>query len=153
MKSLAYYAAKAAKVPANKQYINTNSKRINVPLNYLKTEQNKLHRKIKRRGYTANKGHFNLIGPGVYKNKHWLYFYHGGEPNEAVWFFNSKIGPPFLINRKTGKRRPVSYYRGSNNVKNLPLRKRSTKYNTWNSYVKRAVNFLHKKKNQFNSRP
>jgi hypothetical protein len=146
MKSLAYYSAKALKVPANKQYINTNKSRVNVPLNYLKTAQNKLHRKIKRRGYTTgnNTGHFNLIGPGVYKNKHWLYFYHSGEPDEAVWFFNSKISPPFLINRKTGKRRPVSYYRGSNNVKGLELTKRSAKYNTWNSYVKRATKFLKK---------
>ena len=147
VKSLAYYAAKAKKLPANKQYVNVNNtRRANVPLNYLKHQQNKLHRKIKRRGYTiGNKtGHFNLLGPGVYKNKNWLYFYHNSVyPNEAVWFFNSKIGAPFLIDRKTGKRRPVSYFRGSNNVEGLPLTKRSTKYNTWNSYVKRASNFLY----------
>ena len=121
------------------------TRRANVPLNYLKHQQNKLHRKIKRKGYTVgNKtGHFNLLGPRVYKNKNWLYFYHSGEPNEAVWFFNSKIGKPFLINRKTAKRRPVRYFQGSNNVKGLELKTRS-KYNTWNSYVKRATNFLYR---------
>lgn len=154
-RSLAYLAAKALKIPENVYYINTNKSRVNVPLNYVRTQQNKLSRKVARKNRRGGNiipylnmfgnntgGHFNVNRPGVYKNKNWLYFYNSGYRNEPVLFFNSKISPPVYIHPRTGKRRPARY--NPANLRGLQLEKRS-KYNTWNSYVNRSLRFLGKK--------
>jgi hypothetical protein len=151
--SLAYLSAKSLKIPENVYYLNTSSKRINVPMIYVRTQQNKLQKKVARKNrrggnitpygfmFGNKMGHFNYNAPAVYKNKNWLYFHNTGYRNEPVLFFNSKISKPVYIHPRTGKRRPAK----RTNVKGLELTKRS-KYNTWNSYVNRSMIFLGKKR-------
>lgn len=88
----------------------------------------------------------NTVNPVAYKNTQWRYYipytkYH-------TFFYNTTNGEPFMINRKSGQRKPVPARSGVQG--NLPMNeiargrlgllkvvaRNST--NTWNAYMKRA---------------
>ncbi len=76
--------------------------------------------------------------PYVYKNGQWRFW--GAIPltEETKYVFaNSRNGPMFMINRKTGRRKNVPpRYAGSIGLNELNPRNMRTQ--TWNAYVKRA---------------
>jgi len=92
----------------------------------------------------------NIINPVAYKNTQWRYYkpytyQYGHYPAYRAFFYNTANGEPFIINNKTGRRKPVparvvvegnlpmnEIARGRRN-----LRPRKT-IHTWNAYMKRA---------------
>lgn len=92
----------------------------------------------------------NIINPVAYKNTQWRYYkpytyQYGHYPAYRAFFYNTANGEPFMINNKTGRRKPVparvvvegnlpmnQIARGRRN-----LRPRKT-IHTWNAYMKRA---------------
>ena len=148
-------------------YVNTNTRRINLPNNYIRYAQETANKKLilnfMRRLRASNennyhgRGHFNRTMPGVYKNKKWKYFYQTtyynrklNEYQDIVLFYNNRNGDPVFIHPITGVRKPVKnerQYLGNINVNNFNerLRKRS-KYNHWSRFTKKATRYISKSK-------
>jgi len=76
--------------------------------------------------------------PKIYKNSGWKYKAVAGG---VTILYNNRNSVPFIINKKTGKRKPVPE---NINVSRLHLHPRNMKVETWNAYTKR-VNQLSKK--------
>jgi hypothetical protein len=85
-------------------------------------------------GYKFKMTPINYKVPVAYKNTKWTY-YDPGHRHHVI-FFNTINGPPFMIDPKTGARKPVPprvYFYGG-----TEFRKKRKESNTWNAYLKRA---------------
>jgi len=93
----------------------------------------------------------NTINPVAYKNTQWrhyklyTYMHNGQYPHRRVFFYNTANGEPFLINNKTGQRKPVParvVVQGNlpmNQIARIRLNIRPRKtIHTWNAYINRA---------------
>lgn len=89
-------------------------------------------------------GGVNRTNPAALKNTQWKYFLPYTK-NHTI-FYNTKNGPGFMINKKSGKRVPVpkraviAGNRTLNVVANMYRNRLSARKatNTWNAYVKRV---------------
>jgi len=101
----------------------------------------RIERKVKRNG--LNMVLLPIISnrnPKIYKNTGWKYK-AGPVAGGVTILYNNRNSVPFVINKKTGRRRPVP---GNINVSRLHLHPRNMRVETWNAYTKR-VNQLSKK--------
>ena len=89
-------------------------------------------------------GGVNRMNPAALKNTQWKYFLPYTK-NHTI-FYNTKNGPGFMINKKSGKRVPVpkrAVMAGNNTLNVVANRYRNRlsvrkATNTWNAYVKRV---------------
>jgi hypothetical protein len=88
-------------------------------------------------------GVLDVHNPAAYKNKEWKYYFR---PSQSTFvFFNTKNGPPVLINKKTGERLPNSKQKYIHLMNRLGLdpdfrfnlKPRHPKHHTWNAYLRR----------------
>jgi len=80
------------------------------------------------------------LNPVAYKNKTWKYYFR--PTKETVVFFNSKNGPPFFINKKTGTRITNKYNQfmqraGLDANFRYSLKTRNPSTHTWDAYLRR----------------
>jgi hypothetical protein len=89
-------------------------------------------------------GGVNRTNPAALKNTQWKYFLPYTK-NHTI-FYNTRNGPGFMINKKSGKRVPVpkrAVMAGNNTLNVVANRYRNRlsarkATNTWNAYVKRV---------------
>ena len=159
--SLAFLAAKKLGL-RNVNYVNTNTRRVNVPHDYrtyLRKQQNiankKFVRKFKRAQntnfYASYNSNHNLNNSGlVYKNTQWKYYsiipFERGNINlPYAIFYNAKNGPAYIISSTTGKRRPIT-----NRIRRAfsgATKDKRTRNQTWNAFKKRAQKYINDERN------
>lgn len=73
--------------------------------------------------------------PAAYKNNAWKYYVY--LTKDHIAFANTRNGPRFLIDKKTGERKP--FPARLNRFDGFPMQARKPGFHTWNVYQKRAM--------------
>jgi len=77
------------------------------------------------------------INPAAYKNNTWR-FYRVWNRNHIL-FTNTRNGNPFILDKRTGARKPVPARLGIANGPLQRLTARKNGFHTWTAYIKRAM--------------
>ena len=75
--------------------------------------------------------------PAAYKNNTWRFYFPWSR--DYILFTNTRNGQPFIIDKKTGARKPVPARLGVVNGPLQFLQNRKPGFHTWSEYVKRSM--------------
>ena len=75
--------------------------------------------------------------PAAYKNNTWRFYFPWSR--DYILFTNTLNGQPFIIDKKTGERKPVPARLGVVNGPLQFLQNRKPGFHTWSEYVKRSM--------------